>query len=170
MRDASAYEQIMTVLCLVIVALSTIYRRGEFQRRYTVVGVSPIIQSDDPNLWTWNAGKPKELTELAARSNGGTAVIPDPEPITGEHDATVVGDLIEAPAEPVLDAQVPGQKIDVFVNFTRAREQTGHNCIHVEGMPQNGVITAAQAHSLTLDLASARDAVSQIRTAAGFGS
>lgn len=84
----------------------------------------------------------------------------------GEVDATI-GNVIEATtADPVIDTGELRFHI-VIVNMTLARQPHGANCIRVD-LPEDGKITAAEAHQLGIDLEAARDTVARIRGDHGY--
>lgn len=104
------------------------------------------------------------------------ASITEPVPIVGtrsldtplDHDGPE-GNVHLASEEPVLEGERPSDQIDVFVNFRIARQPDGHHAIRVF-LPETGVVTAAQAHWLHIDLDAASQAVSSVRTALGYES
>jgi hypoxanthine phosphoribosyltransferase len=83
----------------------------------------------------------------------------DPDP--------TVGNIVEAViVDPVIDT---GETllVDVSVSLTSAHDAKGARCIYVT-LPADRLVTAKEAHHLTVHLAAAKDVVAGIRTDLGY--
>lgn len=80
-----------------------------------------------------------------------------------------VGDVVNSGEQPLFD-QDPTDVLNVVVNVSYARQETGERAVRV--LDRRGQLllqlTAAQAHQLAVDLNQSADVVGGIRQAAGF--
>lgn len=123
---------------------------------FAVLAAQPYLQQP---LFAVDAG-PRQWPNPIPRS-------PMPATRTAD-DPTLVGDLVDTPADPILEPPDDVlEVVDVIVNVRHARTPNGHHAIRIQGP---NTLTAAQAHQLHIDLDVAAAWVSGLRGDAGYTS